>query len=81
MNELWQNITSNQGLELAAAGIVLVFAVLILVSLCISVLPKLLAWAGPLLDRKDADLPDDALEAELAAVAAAMHAHLNRTGK
>ncbi|MCC5847222.1 MAG: OadG family protein [Verrucomicrobia bacterium] len=81
MKELWHNITSNQGLELAAAGILLVFAVLILVSLCISVLPKLLAWVGPMLDRKTQEDEEDTLDFELAAAAAAMHEHLNRTGK
>lgn len=75
MNQLWNNIQSNQGLELALAGILLVFGVLFLVSLSISFLPRILEFFG--LTPGEPQTDETEIEHEIAAAAAAMHAHLN----
>lgn len=76
MSRIWSQFTANQGLELAVAGTLLVFSVLLLVSLYIAVLPKFLQVVGPLLDRMGGG-GDGVEESEAAAVAAALHAHVN----
>lgn len=85
ISTIWDNITENSGFEIAGAGILLVFSVLILVSLYISMLPGLLGLVSPLLDPKKplpASTPpeEEDLSAEQAAAAAsARHFHLTRT--
>lgn len=85
MSTIWNNITENNGFGIAGAGILLVFSVLLLVSLYISLLPKLLALVNPLLDPKSlAPAPstqdeEDPAKHQAAAAAAALHFHLTRT--
>lgn len=78
MSRLWSQFTANPGLELAVAGTLLVFTVLILVSLYITLLPKFLRLVGPLLDRLDG-VEARENESEAVAVAVARHAHMNGT--
>jgi len=86
MSQRWMNILENDGFGIAGVGILLVFAVLLLISIYISLLPKLLSLVNPLLDpapaKRSADpaAPPPPAEADTAiAAAAALHHHLTRT--
>lgn len=84
MSTIWNNIIENNGFGIAGAGILLVFAVLLVVSLYIGMLPRLLALVNPLLDPKHPLLlpepAEDTPDADrAAAAAAARHFHLTRT--
>ena len=80
MTASWQNIIDHNGLSVAAAGLGIVFTALIILSLYITVLPKVLAWVHTWLPESDpATLPDapihlpTTLEEEVVAAAVAVH--------
>ena len=85
MSQRWMNIIENDGFGIAGVGILLVFAVLLLISIYISLLPKLLSLVNPFLDppaakRPPAPGPETSADRDTAiAAAAALHHHLTRT--
>jgi len=85
MSQRWMNILENDGFGIAGVGILLVFAVLLLVSVYISFLPKLLSLVNPLLDppvskRPPVPLAETTADSDTAAAAAAaLHHHLSRS--
>lgn len=85
MSTIWNNIVENEGFEIAAVGILLVFSILLFVSLVISWIPKLLRPLQGLLDPR-APIPQEPPassgpppRARAAAAAAALHHHLTST--
>lgn len=80
MSTIWKNIVENEGFEIAGIGIVLVFSILLLVSLIISLMPRLLRVFSPLLDphphKAPPAGPDPTPRLRAAAAAAALHHHL-----
>jgi Na+-transporting methylmalonyl-CoA/oxaloacetate decarboxylase gamma subunit len=83
MSTIWNNIIENNGFEIAGIGILLVFAILILVSMVIGLMPRILALFSPLLDppavKSPPGTPDGSARSRAAAAAAALHYHLTST--
>lgn len=83
MSTIWNNIIENNGFEIAAVGILLVFAILLLVTIVIGIMPRILALFSPLLDppalKAAPESPDGTAPCRAAAAAAALHHHLTST--
>ena len=83
MSTIWNNITENEGFQIAGIGILLVFSILLIVSLIIGLMPRILAVFSPLLDphpvKAPPPPPDETPRQRAAAAAAALHHHLTST--
>lgn len=75
-----QRILEGQGLEIAFAGIITVFLALILISVCIALLPKILALFSGIFPEAQPPSSVSATSNEEEAIAAAI-GYLHHTGK
>ena len=81
----WQQVVDHGGVELAIAGLLIVFAALSLIALFVVFLPRLTAWLDgiiPPVEHHKAlggpgteSTPADGARARAVAIAAAMHHH------
>lgn len=78
----WQNIVEAEGFGIAITGMLIVFTALILITGCISILPKLLVPLETLIPVEEhhthagvSKAGDSNNEAEIAAAATAVHHH------
>ena len=85
MHFSWQNVLEGQGLEIAATGMLIVFAGLALISLFIARLPQLLALGDRLFTREGAGTASRPVDGEtapaseeeiMAAIALVLHLEL-----
>ena len=68
----WQRIVDGQGLEIAFTGMFIVFLALAAISLCIAMLPKVMATIGGILPEQPHDPTEPESSHEEEAVAAAV---------
>ncbi len=72
LNIGWQRIVDGQGLEIAFTGMFIVFLALAAISLCIAMLPKVMAYVGGILPERPHDPTEPESSRDDEAVAAAV---------